>query len=311
MESDIFNKEPFDLLIIAWIVGSFFFLINSILQFRYLKDIQASFPSARKTVYVQIFILSVVESVTCYLCLFYVAFEPIMEVVRATYEAFVIHWFVRFLIREASQNEGGLAATVLAVPKKRLWASPPCCCVLYPCVQPMRLNTHGVELAEKLTLQYCCVRFCCAILFVIFHFGVDDHDHNNAIGAEGVQTVSMFVAFWALLVIYRGVVEALKHIQPTYKIMAIKFVLIIATGQSLIIDIFIRPRLDDSGDYDEEDRAVVLKNFIMIVETTVMTCLLLKGFPKHELDLVDTRDEVNPLVNPRAAHYQSDSYLLA
>ncbi|KAI8821484.1 organic solute transporter subunit alpha/Transmembrane protein, partial [Fimicolochytrium jonesii] len=209
-------------------------------------------------------------------------YTPYIEVVRDSYEAFVLYSFYTLLLNYLGPN---LDAQHARMQGKRPMKYPvPFCCFWYnPAGYAFLLNTRW------LVLQYVVVRPLTTILAMIMsQFGVLCPNSGSPAHGEFWITyanmISSTFAMYGLFTFYIVIKDDVQEWRPLWKIIAVKFIVFFTFWQGLVLDglISLGYLKSTSIYYDTEDEADMIKSFLVCIEMLVAAALHIKAFPYTE-----------------------------
>eukprot|EP00301_Raphidiophrys_heterophryoidea_P020439 c5130_g1_i1.p1 GENE.c5130_g1_i1~~c5130_g1_i1.p1 ORF type:complete len:326 (-),score=53.32 c5130_g1_i1:250-1227(-) len=295
--SDLFRHAP-RRVIGAWIVSAILSAIGLALTIRYVARVKKTQPPSRRSdLYLDIVWVGFMFSATSALTMVFPRAYGLFDVLQTCFEAHIIYSFgMLFINLIAGDNiydphisQQRCLENLEHVPPKKHFATFPCCC-WYPCVSRRSFDRPLVRTVVTCFRQYLVIGPLTSIvaLWLDLESGslTGKKTQNAYVIIRIVGTVSILVAVWALLILYKASHDQLLHFHMTSKFIAIKAMLIITALQEMVISSYIKKKgdHDSSKMFTTEFKAHFFMSFVVCIEGFIMTLLLIRAFPDRELD---------------------------
>ncbi|CAE8672196.1 unnamed protein product [Polarella glacialis] len=176
------------------------------------------------------------------------------------------------------------------------FAVPPFFCFFVSCFRQHDMGPKHLLRVSWLVRQYVYVMFGLSIfgMWVSMSWAAESAEHLKLI-MSGVLKVSGLTAVYGLFVLYKATHDLLHEWNTTVKFLSIKFVILLSMVQKrilgLLIDKFRKKEnscLIEPGHPDNLEQVVNFWcQFLIVLETILMICLLRRAFPVEELKDMD------------------------
>lgn len=294
-------------LITGWVIAGIVWLLGCILYLRFIQQHKKSIVYGSKTtrgygsvksieLTVSIIWLAPVYMTTSYFSLFFFRVEPLMELARAAYEAFVLLYFMQ-LIRELMGEDHQAEALLQSAPLERIYAAPPACCCCI-CLPERRLSLSTFNYLSYGVKQLAVVRPVVTLVMVIMALNQSNFQDGVVAESSGyiyldtLNMISLFLCLYCLFIIYKGVKKVMPDHSIGTKFAAIKVGLICAIVQKYLTSIVISAtdNSDDSGMMPAHVRATAWNNFLLVFEFFALYWLFVKAYPVYSADEARDRE---------------------
>mmetsp|Transcript_28132 Transcript_28132/g.36864 ORF Transcript_28132/g.36864 Transcript_28132/m.36864 type:complete len:421 (+) Transcript_28132:115-1377(+) len=248
-----------------------------------------------------------VYSITCFLCLKYPKNRLCIEVVRETYEAYVIYCFVNYLINYLGGE--AILVPILAVKPNKIGHHKPPFCFL----RPWAMGQEFLDRCRGGAFQYLLYSICCGQAKLIL-------DHFNIFG-EGQLTptrgffwttlgncLSQSFALYSMITFYHATYKELAPAHPFLKFICIKAVVFATWWQAVGINILLHRGFLSSMDIlTLEELAKVVQGLMLCSEMWIAAVGFHYAFPVSEyypkqsllsISFLDPLHEEQPVPRP-------------
>ncbi|KAI8919941.1 organic solute transporter Ostalpha-domain-containing protein [Powellomyces hirtus] len=230
---------------------------------------------------VRIVLMVPVYSVASCLSFRFFWYTPYIDVVRDSYEAFVLYSFHTLLLHYLGPDLDAQHARMAGKAVKR-YPAPFCCWWYNPAGYAFLLNTR------YLVLQYVVVRpFTTVLAMILTIFGA--LCPNSSSPAHGqfwvtyTNLVSSTAAVYGLFTLYLVISHDIKEHHPLWKMLAVKFIVFFTFWQGLVLSGLISVGvIKPTKYYDSESTADMISAFLVCAEMLIAAALHVKAFPHSE-----------------------------
>eukprot|EP00457_Paulinella_chromatophora_P008083 gb/GEZN01008110.1/.p1 GENE.gb/GEZN01008110.1/~~gb/GEZN01008110.1/.p1 ORF type:complete len:411 (-),score=47.93 gb/GEZN01008110.1/:234-1439(-) len=299
-------SHPPPQLVIIWMWGWFSFGCVVIIWWRHYRKFVAVEPASwLSNQYEWILTMPLVFSATALVAIFVIQTAPILKLIRVSFEAYALYQFGNIL-RELASAEGGKGqgygplgvmrkqalSALVQLPPLKLYTSAPFCCFRI-CERPRPVTEQMIRFATRCFVQYLYTAPGFSILGIMLILssasemnGKDDLEKNMKI-IQAFELITMLIAMYGLLILYRATHDLFKDFQTSLKFFSIKA--LILTGKlneivfkaagvkKLLFRTFSDPRWDDKA------RVNLATNVAVSVESLVLLCLMCWAYPASDL----------------------------
>ena len=209
-------------------------------------------------------------------------YATVINVVRDTYEAYVIYMFFKLLMSYCG-GEDQVVVKWQALDPPTLHHPPPLCCL-----KPLQLTERVLNLWKALLLQYMILNPLLTIITLplifthIYHDG-DVASFKNAFGyIAGVRFISVSLAFTSLVYFFLSTKNLIAEKKPLAKFAAIKAVVFLSFWQTVLLAVLNHFHLIPSSQLWTADQVETgLGNFVLCVEMYLMSLAHRSVFDYH------------------------------
>lgn len=250
--------------------------------------------SNRRQLFLSIIQLAPIAVTCSFMSLFFPRATDLLEMMRACFEAITVYSFVLMLV----DMMGGSLSTIARLEKeapRKILSGGPCCCFFRVCDRPRYLTDDLLAWCLRFGKQfYYTVPTISFIRIFILLEREGDLSQSSLISIllGVVQFISILFAMYGLFILYLATITALIKFKITYKLLAIKLVILVASVQKIVIGFVISnnstadPTIDDGQLFHPDYRQSAWHNFLLCLECLPLAILLYKAFPSSELGLM-------------------------
>eukprot|EP01012_Entosiphon_sulcatum_P068434 TRINITY_DN98641_c0_g1_i1.p1 TRINITY_DN98641_c0_g1~~TRINITY_DN98641_c0_g1_i1.p1 ORF type:complete len:424 (-),score=77.25 TRINITY_DN98641_c0_g1_i1:231-1502(-) len=270
----------------AFIVGGYCTVVATWLScfLVYLHLTTLSNPSQQQKI-IRILIMVPVYAVDSWLGLVLKDHAIYLNLLRETYESYVIYCFFAYLIDllggtdECARKLQNFADG----PQKGYMKHPvPMCCL-----QPFALGHRFIKICRYLVIQYMILKPLCTILAIIlipYHHYEEGHwsPKQAYMYLSLTVNISVIFAFTALYYFYLATCKDLKQFSPVPKFLCVKAVIFLSFWQYVMLGLFVKMKIINClhcTDYTNEQIADGVNQFLICVEMMIISLFHRSVFP--------------------------------
>eukprot|EP00808_Paulinella_micropora_P012437 g51074.t1 len=296
-------REPPVFLVVFWLTGGLFFIIETFLYIQHNRALKAVDPFTNLCRdYQWIIILPEIFCATSFLALFVPRAFYLFEFIRITTEAFALMMFQHSMILlMAAQGGKGCGygpqgeytrqsnKALCALPPQRIWSVPPLGCFFRKCEKPRTLTVLKVHIATALVTQYMYVAPIMSVLEIMVLLNIKAPEMETAF-ISAVAISSMLIAVYGLFVLYAATHNVLgQDFNTTSKFAAVKALVILEKATSWTLKLLGKwfgvyfLSAEQTPAYDDVARQMLLVSYLTVVESVFLTMLMKRAFPPSDL----------------------------
>lgn len=219
---------------------------------------------------IRIILMCPIYAVDSFVGLVAYRYAVVVNLVRDTYESYVIYMFFQLLMDYLGGEDNVVARWAETMPE--MTHIPPLCCL-----KPLKLNKATLKVWKALLIQYMVLYPLCTLIAVPLYFAGYWHDGQYAptslfMWFGFVQFVSVTFAFTSLVYFFFGSKHLMDGMRPLPKFAAIKTVVFVSFWQTAILTMLNRSGvIPHTQTWTSDEVATGLSNFVMCVEMYLMT----------------------------------------
>jgi len=306
------NRIPF---LVATSLGTVSLIISLVLCIRHSQELDRRPICMLRSYYRGMLVFPVVWAVCCWISLFCPLMSPLTELFMGQSEAYAIYIFLVILYMlvsiEACKNrmehsepgEGNLRAEVENMGQtimeavheygpQKYFAVPPFGCCFYRCCTEHHITAKQLLWVSRLVKQYVILELFLNTFFMWAGLTFQPERAEKIQSVAGyILKISGMLAVYGLFIMYKATHDLLHDWSTTRKFVSVKIVILLSVVQNKIFSFFIhrfRPRdrscLLTPGHPKDLERVVIFWTmFASLVETVLLSHLIIRAFPAHEV----------------------------
>jgi len=194
------------------------------------------------------------------------------------------------------------ASLVLAqLPPAEYLKVPPCCCFFLcgPHTHPRQFTATLVQFLRGCLRQFVVIGPLTSIVALCLELegSLSVKTRNTVLVVRVVGTVSIMVAMWAMAVLYKATRHKLSRFRTSIKFIAIKLMLLTTAVQEMVIATYLKQHKGEDENsnhrFTSSFKAQFYMSFVVCVEGSLLTLLLLFAFPGRELQQINAESRAS------------------
>jgi hypothetical protein len=247
-------------------VGAIFGTLACILSFTgmYLFYLHTTNNKLRRYV-LRVMMMVPIYAINAWLGLAFKNETAYFDIVRETYEAFVIYSFYQFLVAYLGGRQH--LATLMATKAPQEHKAP-----VKWLMKPWDMQSQFYRYTKFGTMQYVPIKLLCAVLTFIFsltgiYHGGDFTAKDSYIYIAFITNASQLWAMYCLIMFYLATKPELKKINPFGKFLCIKSVVFFTFWQSVIVAALVKLSvINATTAYTVDEASEGLQDFLICIE---------------------------------------------